>query len=99
VAGGAGGDAAAGVVEEDVVVFGDVEEGHREAVALVGEGVEGELYGFVLGLEGDADHVWRGRLGEIDFRERDFVFRHVSIHSIPVRAQEYVERKGEIGAF
>jgi len=77
VAGGAGGDAAAGVVEEDVVVFGDVEEGHREAVAFVGEGVEGELYGFVLGLEGDADDVWRGRLGEIDFRERDFVFRHV----------------------
>ena len=84
VAGGAGGDAAAGVVEEDVVVLGDVEEGHGQAVAFVGKGVEGELYGFVLGLEGDADHVWRGRLGEIDFRERVGVFGHIWFNSIPV---------------
>jgi len=81
VAGGAGGDAAAGVVQEDAVVFGDVEEGHREAVAVVGQGVEGELDGFVFGLKGDAHHIFGGRLGEIDFRERDFVVRHVSLYS------------------
>jgi len=73
VAGGAGGDATAGVIEEDAVVFGDVEEGHGLAVTFVGEGVEGELDGLVFGLEGDADHVGGGRLGEVDFWESDFV--------------------------
>jgi hypothetical protein len=77
VAGGAGGYAAAGVVEEDTVVFGDVEERHREAMAVVRHGAVGELYGFVFGLKGDADHVFGRGLGEIDFGERDFVFRHV----------------------
>jgi len=67
VAGGAGGDAAAGVIHEDAVVFGDVEEAHGEAVAVVGHGVVGELDGLIFGLEGDADDVLGGRLGEIDF--------------------------------
>ncbi len=70
VAGGAGGDATAGVVEEDAIVLGDVEEAHRLAVAVVGERVEGELDGLVFGFEGDADHVLGGRLGEVDFGER-----------------------------
>ena len=78
VAGGAGGDATAGVVEEDAVVFGDVEEGHGLAVTVVGEGAEGELDGFVFGLEGDANDVLGGWLGEVDFWERDFVIRHSS---------------------
>jgi hypothetical protein len=37
VAGGAGGDTTASVVEEDAVVFCDIEEGHGLAVAVVGE--------------------------------------------------------------
>ena len=78
VAGGAGGDATAGVVEEDAVVFGDVEEGHGLAVAVVGEGAEGELDGFVFRLEGDANEVLGGWLGEVDFWESDFVIRHSS---------------------
>ena len=73
VAGGAGGDSTAGVVEEDAVVFGDVEEGHGLAVTFVGEGVEGKLDGLVFGLKGDADHVLGGRLGEVDFGESSFV--------------------------
>ena len=73
VAGGAGGDATAGVVEEDAVVFCDVEKGHGLAVALVGEGIEGELDGLVFGLKGDADHVLGGGLGKVDFWERSFV--------------------------
>jgi hypothetical protein len=76
VAGGAGGDASAGMVEEDAVVFGDVEEAHGLAVAVVGEGVEGELDGLVFGLEGDAHHVFGGGLGEVDFGERGFVIGH-----------------------
>jgi hypothetical protein len=77
VAGGAGGDATAGVIHEDAVVFGDVEKAHGEAVAVVGHGVVGELYGFVFGLEGDADHIFSGRLGEVDFGEGGgFVIRH-----------------------
>ena len=79
MAGGAGADAAAGVVEEDVEVFGDVEEAHGLAVAVVGQRVEGEFDGLVLWLEGDADHVGRGWLGEIDFGERlGFVIGHFS---------------------
>jgi len=77
VAGGAGGDSSAGVVHKDAVVFGDVEEAHREAVAVVGHGVIDELDGFVFGFEGDADHIFSGRLGEVDFGERGaFVIRH-----------------------
>jgi hypothetical protein len=78
VAGGAGGYAAAGVVEEDAVVFGDVEEAHRLAVAIVGQGVERELDYFVFRLEGDANHILGGGLGEVDFWERGFVIRHSS---------------------
>ncbi len=79
VAGGAGGDAATGVVHEDAVVFGDVEEAHGEAVAVVGQGVVGEFYGLIFRLEGDADHIFSGRLGEVDFGEgRGFVIRHDS---------------------
>jgi hypothetical protein len=77
VAGGAGGDATAGVVHKDAVVFGDVEEAHGLAVAVVGHGVVDEFYGLVFGFEGDADHVFSGRLGEVDFGERSaFVIRH-----------------------
>ncbi len=77
VAGGAGGDATAGVVHEDAVVFGDVEEAHGKAVAVVGHSVVGKLDGLVFGLEGDAHHVFGGRLGEVDFGERGgFVIRH-----------------------
>ena len=79
VAGGAGGDATAGVVHEDAVVFGDVEEAHGLAVAVVGQGVVDKLDGFVFGLEGDADHIFSGRLGEVDFGESvAFVIRHDS---------------------
>ncbi len=65
VAGGAGADATAGVVEEDAVVFGDIKEAHGRAVALVGEGVESELDRLTLGLEGDADHSFGGGYGEV----------------------------------
>ena len=86
MAGGAGGDAAAGVVEEDAVVFGHVEEAHGLAVAFVGERADGELDGFVFGLEGDADDVFGGGLGKIDFRKRvGFVFRHVWFDSSRAR--------------
>jgi len=79
VAGGAGGDATAGVVHKDAVVFGDVEEAHGLAVAVVGHGVVDEFYGLVFGFEGDADDVVGGRLGEVDFGERSaFVIRHDS---------------------
>ena len=88
MAGGAGGDAAASVVEEDAVVFGDVEEGHGLAVAVVGEGAEGELDGLVLGLEGDADDVVRGGLGEVDVGEWG-VIGHVSFYSIRGRFRVY----------
>jgi len=77
VAGGAGGDASAGVVHEDAVVFGDVEEAHGEAVAVVGHGVVYEFDGLVFGLEGNADDVLGRRLAKVDFREgRSFVIRH-----------------------
>jgi hypothetical protein len=66
VAGCTGADASAGVVEEDVVVLGDVEEAHGQAVALVGEAVEGELDGAALGEKGDADHAFGGWLGEVN---------------------------------
>ena len=82
VAGGAGRDAAAGVVEEDAVVFCNVEETHGLAVAVVRERAEGELDGFVFGLERDADDVLSRWFGEIDFWERCcFVFGHVIFHS------------------
>ena len=77
VAGGAGGDAAAGVVHKDAVVFGNVEEAHGLAVTVVGHGVVDEFDGLVLGLEGYANDVVGGRLAEIDFGEgRSFVIRH-----------------------
>jgi hypothetical protein len=55
MAGGAGADASAGVVEEDVVIFGYIEEGHGFAVVLVGHGAEFKLDDTALGLEGDAN--------------------------------------------
>jgi len=73
MAGGAGGDATAGVVEEDAVVFGYVEEAHGLTVALVGESVEGELDCLVFGFKGYADHIFGGGLGKVDFGESDFV--------------------------
>ena len=76
VAGGAGGDSSTGVVHKDAVVFRDVEEAHGLAVAVVGEGVERELDGFIFRLEGDADDVLGGRLGQVDFRESGFVIGH-----------------------
>jgi hypothetical protein len=77
VAGGAGGDATAGVVHEDAVVFGDVEEAHGLAVAVVGHGVVDEFDGLIFRLEGDANDVCSRRLGEVDFGERSaFVIRH-----------------------
>jgi hypothetical protein len=76
VAGGAGADSAARVVEKDVVVFGDVEEGHGLAVAFIGERVEGELDGAAFGLEGDAHHVLGRRGGKIDFGCNDSVLGH-----------------------
>jgi hypothetical protein len=77
VAGGAGGDASAGVVEEDAVVFGDVEEAHGLAVAVVGQGIEDELDGLVFGFEGYADDIFGGGLGEVDFGEGGaFVIGH-----------------------
>jgi hypothetical protein len=66
VAGGAGADAATGVVEEDVIVFCDVEEALGQAVAFVGERVEGEFYGAVFGQERDADDALGGGLRGID---------------------------------
>ena len=79
VAGGAGGYATTGVVHEDAVVFGDVEEAHGLAVAIVGHGPVGEFDGLVFGFEGDADHIFSGRLGEVDFGESSaFVIRHDS---------------------
>jgi len=51
-------------------------------VAVVGQGAEGELDGLVFGLEGHADDVLGGGLGEVDFGKRFlFVFRHVRFHS------------------
>ena len=77
VAGGAGGNAATGVVEEDAIVLGNVEEAHGLSVAVVGERVEGELDGLMFRFEGDADHIVGGRLGEVDFGERGaIVIRH-----------------------
>lgn len=76
MAGGAGGYASAGVIHKDVVVLGDVEEAHGLAVTVVGHGAVGELDGFVFRLEGDADHVGGGRLGEVDFWEGVLVIRH-----------------------
>jgi hypothetical protein len=77
VAGGAGGDTTAGVVHKDAIVFGDVEEAHGLAVAVVGHGAVGEFDGLIFRFEGDADHIFSGRLGEVDFGERSaFVIRH-----------------------
>jgi hypothetical protein len=59
MAGGAGADAAAGVVEEDVEVLGDVEKGHRLAVMFVGHGAVFEFDGLAFRQEGDADHAYR----------------------------------------
>jgi len=96
VAGGAGGDATAGVVHKDAVVFGDVEEAHGLAVAIVGQGVVDEFYGFVFGLEGDANDVVGGRLGEVDFGERGaFVIGHNS--SSLVRAGRLCLGRARIG--
>jgi hypothetical protein len=75
------------VVEEDVVVFGYVEEGHRKAVAVIGQGVEGEFDGLVFWLEGYADDVLGGGLGEVDFWERvGFVIGHVWSYFRPDRS-------------
>jgi len=80
VAGGAGRDASTGVVHEDAEVFGDVEEAHGLAVAVVGHGVVDEFDGLVFGLEGDADDVLGWGLGEVDFGEgRVLVIRHGSL--------------------
>ena len=77
------------MVEEDAVVFGDVEEAHGEAVAVVGEGVEGELDGLVFGLEGDAHDVGGGRLAEVDFREGGFVIGHGSFSLVQGRGLSF----------
>jgi hypothetical protein len=61
------------VVEEDAVVLGDIEKAHRPAGAGGGHGAEGELDGLVFRLEGDADDIVGGGLGEIDFGEGSFV--------------------------
>jgi hypothetical protein len=96
VAGGAGGDASAGVIEEDAVVFGNVEEAHGLAVAVVGQSIEGKLNGLIFGFEGHADYVFSGRLGKIDFREGGaFVIRHNS--SSLVRAGALCSTRGRIG--
>ena len=62
VAGGAGACSAAGMVEEDVEVFRDVEEAHGLSVVVVGQCAVLELDGFAFGLEGVADEFfgWDG---------------------------------------
>ena len=82
VAGRAGRDSAAGVVEEDAIVFGDVQDTHGLAVAIVrARESKGELDGLVLGLKGHADHVLCRWLGEVYFRKRFlFLLGHVSFH-------------------
>ena len=76
MAGRARANTAAGVVEEDVVVFGDVEDAHRLSVAVVRQGVEEEFDGLALGLEGDAHHVFSRWLGEVDVGERIGMIGH-----------------------
>src|SRR5277367_3603606 len=67
MAGGAGAGASAGVIEEDAEVLGNVEEGHRLAVVVVGHGAVFELDCAAFGLKGDAHHVRAGRLAEVDY--------------------------------
>ncbi len=62
VAGGAGADAAAGVVEKDVEVLGHVEKTHRLAVVLVGQRAELELDRPALGLKGHAHQLLGGNV-------------------------------------
>ena len=63
VAGGAGADTAAGVVEKYAIVHRYVEEGHRLAMAPVGQCVEGELHGSALWQKRDPHHALGGRPG------------------------------------
>uniref|UniRef100_E6QKY8 Uncharacterized protein n=1 Tax=mine drainage metagenome TaxID=410659 RepID=E6QKY8_9ZZZZ len=65
--GGAGAGTAAGVVEEDVEVFGNVKKGHGLAVVAIGQRAELEFDGFTLGLKGHANEFVGGD---------DFVFCH-----------------------
>jgi hypothetical protein len=62
VAGGAGADAAAGVIEKDAEVLRHVEKRHRLAVMLVGHGAELELDRLAFGLKGDADELVGGNV-------------------------------------
>ncbi len=67
VAGGAGADAAAGVVEKDVEVLRHVEKRHGLAVVLVGQRAELELDGLAFGKEGDAHQFVGGNVFLICF--------------------------------
>jgi hypothetical protein len=60
MAGGAGADAAAGVIEKDVVILRHVEKRHRLAVMLVGQRAELELHRLSLGQKGDAHQLIGG---------------------------------------
>ena len=62
VAGGAGADAAAGVIEKDAEVLRHVEKRHRLAVMLVGHGAELELHRPALGKKGDAHQFVGGNV-------------------------------------
>ena len=77
MAGSARTDSTASMVEEDIIVFGDVEKGHGESVTLIGEGVKGELDGAALGLKGDANHALGCWLGEVDGSTRLGVIGHI----------------------
>src|SRR6267154_2609834 len=60
--GGAGTDAATGVIEKNVEVFGYVEERHGLSMMPIGEGAVGKLHHTAFGKECDANHVVSHRL-------------------------------------
>jgi hypothetical protein len=88
VARGACGYSAAGMVQKDAVVFGDIEKAHRLSVAVVGQRAEFKFDSLVLRLKGHAHHIRRGRLGEVNFRVRfGIVFGHISTSLVQMRCE------------
>jgi hypothetical protein len=76
MAGGASTDATACVIQEDAIVFCDIQKAHGLAVAVVRQGAKREFHCLLLWQKGHADNALGGRLGKVYFGQFDVMIRH-----------------------
>src|ERR1035441_7301538 len=93
MAGGAGANAAAGMVEEDAKVLCHVEKRHGLAMVFVGQGAVFELNGLALRKEGDAHQFIRRNIGLIRLTHCDCLLTSLP-HQLSVTLLLFKLRRG-----